>query len=188
MQEAETQQFEAFAQARRPVLVKLARRLCAGGGIDSEDLVQETLERAYRNFDRLAGEPEAAVSVWLSKTLSNRFLDHCRRRRTEVLGIPALRVVQDNEVTVDPEPLERWKRVSPEAFQRAIARLREPWRQVYELHRAGLRYRPISQQLRVPEGTVGRWLSEARQMLRELLEPDVLPPGAPAPERGRAER
>ncbi len=188
MDEGYQRQFEAFAQARRPVLVKLARRLCAGGGIDSEDLVQETLERAYRNFDRLVGEPEAAVSVWLSKTLSNRFLDHCRRRRTEVMGVPALRVVQNQEVSADPEPLERWKRVSPEAFQGAISRLREPYRQVYELHRSGLRYRPISQQLRVPEGTVGRWLSEARQMLRELLDSDVLPPGAPAPERGRAER
>lgn len=182
------QQFEAFAQARRPVLVRLARRLCAGGGIDSEDLVQETLERAFRNFDRLAGEPEAAVSVWMSKTLSHRFLDHCRRRRTEVLGIPALRVVQNQEVSADPEPLERWKRVSPEAFQRAISRLREPWRQVYTLHASGLRYRPISQQLGVPEGTVGRWLSEARQMLRELLEPEVPSAGAPAPERGRAEQ
>lgn len=171
MDEGLHRQFDEFARARRPGLLKVARRLCAGGGIDPEDLVQETLERAYRHFDRLVGENGGAVSVWLSTTLSNRFLDHCRRRRTEVLGAPALRVVQGDS-TGEPVPLEQWERVSRDDFQRAIDQLRPPQvREAYRLHASGLRYRAIAQQLRAPEGTVGRWLSEARQALRELLAP-----------------
>ncbi|AKQ64532.1 RNA polymerase sigma-70 factor, ECF subfamily [Myxococcus hansupus] len=166
-------QFEAFARARRPGLLRIARRLCAGGGIDPEDLVQETLERAYRNFDRLEGENAGAVSVWLSTTLSNRFLDHCRRRRTEVLGAPMLRLVQDVDAQGEAAPLERWERVSRDEFQRAIDQLRPPHlREAYRLHVAGLRYRAIAQQLRSTEGTVGRWLTEARQALRRLLGDD----------------
>ncbi|MCE9667658.1 RNA polymerase sigma factor [Myxococcus stipitatus] len=163
-------QFEAFARARRPGLLRLARRLCAGGGVDPEDLVQETLERAFRHFDRLVTENAGAVSVWLSTTLSNRFLDHCRRRRTEVLGVPALRVVQPQEVPGEPAPLEQWTRVSREELLNAVDQL-EPahLREAYRLHVAGLRYRAIARQLDAPEGTVGRWLSEARQALRGLL-------------------
>ncbi|MCP3140257.1 RNA polymerase sigma factor [Pyxidicoccus xibeiensis] len=172
MDEGQHRQFDEFTRARRPVLLKVARRLCAGGTIDPEDLVQETLERAYRHFDKLAGENAGAVSVWLSTTLSNRFLDHCRRRRTEVLGAPALRVVQ-GDMTGEPVPLEQWEQVSRDDFQKAIDQLRPPHlREAYKLHASGLRYRAIAQQLSAPEGTVGRWLSEARQALRELLAPD----------------
>ncbi|MCP3057883.1 RNA polymerase sigma factor [Myxococcus sp. K38C18041901] len=172
MDDGQHRQFDAFARSRRPGLLRLARRLCSGGGIDPEDLVQETLERAYRNFDRLVAENPGAVSVWLSTTLSNRFLDHCRRRRTEVLGAPALRVVQDLESSGEPAALEQWEQVSREDFQRAIDKLRPPHLQeAYRLHVAGLRYRAIAQRLDAPEGTVGRWLSEARQALRGLLTP-----------------
>jgi RNA polymerase sigma-70 factor, ECF subfamily len=181
MDEGQHRQFDEFARARRPGLLRVARRLCAGGGIEPEDLVQETLERAYRHFDKLVGENAGAVSVWLSTTLSNRFLDHCRRRRTEVLGAPALRVVQGDS-TGEPEPAEQWERVTKDDFQRAIDRLRPPHvRQAYLLHASGLRYRAIAQQLRAPEGTVGRWLSEARQALREMLTPGDVP------REGRAE-
>jgi RNA polymerase sigma-70 factor (ECF subfamily) len=175
MDEVQHRQFDGFARARRPGLLRVARRLCAGGDIDPEDLVQETLERAYRHFDRLVGENAGAVSVWLSTTLSNRFLDHCRRRRTEVLGAPALRVVQGDS-TGEPMPAEQWERVTRADFQRAIDQLRPPHlREAYRLHASGLRYRAIAQQLRAPEGTVGRWLSEARQALRELLTPGEAP-------------
>ncbi|NOJ80506.1 RNA polymerase subunit sigma [Myxococcus xanthus] len=163
-------QFDAFARARRPALVRIARRLCSGGAIDPEDLVQETLERAYRHFDKLMAENAGAVSVWLSTTMSNRFLDHCRRRRTEVMGAPMLRLVQDLDAEGEAAPQERWERVSRDEFQRAIDQLRPPHlRDAYRLHVAGLRYRAIAQQLRSTEGTVGRWLTEARQALRELL-------------------
>jgi RNA polymerase sigma-70 factor (ECF subfamily) len=165
--------FEAFARARRQGLLRLAMRLCAGSGTDPEDLVQETLERAYRNFDRLEGQPAGAVAVWLSTTLSNRFLDHCRRRRTEVMGQPALRVVQDLATAGEPMALERWEQVTRAEFERAIEALPEPQRTAYRLHAAGLRYRAISQKLDgVPEGTVGRWLTEARQALRTWLSPE----------------
>ena len=171
MDDGQHRQFDEFARARRPGLLRIARRLCAGGGIEPEDLVQETLERAYRHFDKLVGENAGAVSVWLSTTLSNRFLDHCRRRRTEVLGAPALRVVLV-DVTGEPEPVEQWARVTRDDFQRAIDQLRPPHlREAYLLHASGLRYRAIARQLRAPEGTVGRWLTEARQALRALLTP-----------------
>ncbi|WP_342382056.1 RNA polymerase sigma factor [Myxococcus stipitatus] len=181
MDDGQHQQFDAFARSRRPGLLRLARRLCVGGGIEAEDLVQETLERAYRNFDRLVTENPSAVSVWLSTTLSNRFLDHCRRRRTEVLGAPSLRVVQTPEVSGEPTPMEQWEQVSREDFLRAIEQLRPPQiREAYRLHVAGLRYRAIAEQLDAPEGTVGRWLSEARKALRELLT------GGASPGEGRA--
>jgi RNA polymerase sigma-70 factor (ECF subfamily) len=164
--------FEQFARGMRPVLLSLAKRLCGQGGTDPEDLVQETLERALRHYDMLAGQPEPVGRAWLCRALHNRFLDLCRRRRTEVMEEPKLRLLGAATEGPDEAAAEAWERISEEDFRAAIARLPNPRvREAYELHVAGHRYRAIAQRMAVPEGTVGSWLFQARKELRALLRP-----------------
>jgi RNA polymerase sigma-70 factor (ECF subfamily) len=160
---------DAFVQRFRPHLVVLARRACASSGMDPEDLVQETLERALENFDWLAAQTEAGCRAWLATTLSNRFIDGCRRRRTEVLGIPGLRVVQFHSDFPDDVVEEQWASVSEADLREAVKALDPKPRRVFELHSAGKRYREISEELQIPMGTVGSVLSEARRRLKALL-------------------
>ncbi len=165
-------QFEAFARRHQLLLRGLARKLCGQGGLDPEDLVQETFERALRHFDVLASQGEGNQRAWLCTALHNRFLDMCRRRRTEVMEQPELRLLRSQQETAPVEDSrEKWERISLEDFRAAIGRLKPNLREVYEMHAGGLKYRLIAQKLGVPEGTVGSWLFQARKELNELLTP-----------------
>lgn len=175
----ERRHFEAFIQRHRPSLLAVARRLCARGILDPEDLVQEAFERALPEFGHLKDRTEAACAAWLCTTMTNRFLDHCRRQRTEVRGLPHLALVQDLPVTGDGDQ-ENWELVGNDAFQAAIEQLKPHLRDAYKLHAEGRRYQAIAEHFNVPVGTVGSWLTLARRDLRELLLPSV----AVARERG----
>lgn len=164
--------FETFARQHQPLLRGLARKLCGHGGPDPDDLVQETFERALRHFNVLAPQSEGAHRAWLCTTLRNHFLDLCRRRRTEALELPRLRVLSNPPETSPEAPTrELWERVSEENLRWALSQLKPQLREVYEMHMVGLKYRAIAQKLGVPEGTVGSWLFQARKELKELLLP-----------------
>ncbi|XXF81560.1 RNA polymerase sigma factor [Myxococcaceae bacterium GXIMD 01537] len=164
--------FETFARRHQLLLRGLARKLCGQGGPDPEDLVQETFERALRHFDLLAPQAEGAQRAWLCTALHNRFLDLCRRRRTEALEQPELRLLRSQqELAPEEQAREKWERITEHDFRAAIGQLKPNLREAYELHAAGLKYRAIAQKLGVPEGTVGSWLFQARKDLNELLTP-----------------
>ena len=67
--------FQRLAAAELPALYSLARRLVRDG---AEDLVQETLIRAYRSFGTL--KEDEAARRWLKSILVNVFRDELRRR------------------------------------------------------------------------------------------------------------
>lgn len=163
------QRAATFVREHRGLLLQLARRMCRHGKTEPEDLVQETMERALQEFERLSAMSASAVRVWLSTTLTNRFLDQCRRQRTEVMGLPSLNVVQE-QAAPDPGMIaEDWRAVSEEALQAAMRELKPRLREAYTLHASGMRYKEIAEKLGAPIGTVGSWISEARQDLRALL-------------------
>jgi len=161
--------FEDFARRERSVLLGIARKLCAGGSIDPEDLVQEALERAFRQRARLDGQPDPARRAFTRAAMTNYFLDLCRKRQTE-------RATADPGLAVEAVPApdraepEQWAAVSDEQFLAAVKKLKpDKLQQAYRLHAGGMRYREIARQLGAPEGTVGAWLTGARDQLRQLL-------------------
>jgi RNA polymerase sigma-70 factor (ECF subfamily) len=79
--------FRALAERELPRLYALARRLV---GPEAEDVVQETLLRGYRGFDRL--ENEQSGRGWLTSILVNCCRDHWRRqgRRVEQIELGAV--------------------------------------------------------------------------------------------------
>ncbi|MDN5856034.1 MAG: RNA polymerase sigma factor [Actinomycetia bacterium] len=68
--------FAAAISTELPRLHRLARRV-ACITTDPDDLVQDTLERAWRSRDRFRAESTAAT--WLHRILVNRAIDLCRR-------------------------------------------------------------------------------------------------------------
>ncbi len=153
------------------LLLGMARRLCRQGGIDPEDLVQDTLERALRQHAMLAQRGERSRRAWLCTTLYRRFLDLCRRQRTETRDGPELTVVQAPVVFHEPRAWRPWEHVTDAQLHAALGHLKPPLRAVFELHALGLRYKAIAQELGTPLGTVSCWLFQARRDLRELLRP-----------------
>lgn len=183
----EEMDFDAFIRQHRPLLLRVARRLCRHGGTEPEDLVQETLARALQDFGKLSFDGDGARQAWLCTTLTRCFFDGCRRRRTEVMGQPDLRLVHQ-PVPPPDAPRELWESVTEEQLLAAVARLREPYREAYTLHAAGRRYREIARRFGVPEGTVGGWLTEARRELKAMLSQGAPPPGASFPQDEKDKR
>ncbi|HVE81983.1 MAG TPA: RNA polymerase sigma factor, partial [Myxococcales bacterium] len=165
MTKGDRARFETFVRGSRAAMVRIARNLSrAAAALDPEDLVEETLERALRQLERGAG-PDPLTLAFATTVMTNRYIDLCRKRRSEAAAVPP----------PEPEPEEehseeRWRGVGDEQLVKAIQALQPPRvREAYQLHAQGMRYRQIAERLHVPEGTVGSDLSEARKQLRRML-------------------
>jgi RNA polymerase sigma-70 factor (sigma-E family) len=64
--------FEAFVTARGSALLRTAVLLSAGSRHDAEDVLQSALERAYRQWRRIDGDPEPYVRRILVNLVINR--------------------------------------------------------------------------------------------------------------------
>jgi len=78
-QVAAKEAFQALARANLPALYATGRRLA---GDDAEDLVQETLLRAFRSFGTL--KDREAGSGWLKAIMVNTFRDRLRKQSRSV--------------------------------------------------------------------------------------------------------
>jgi RNA polymerase sigma-70 factor (ECF subfamily) len=162
------QSFVDFVRKHQSTLYGLALRL-SGNTADAADLVQDTLERAYRSYGQLpSGANERA---WAAAILHNRFIDGCRRRKRTPIHEP----VEEVHAIAEAEPIPpAWLDISPEQVRAALAQIGDEFRVVYELATAHNRsYKEIAAQLSLPAATVGTRLIRARRKLRRLLTPLV---------------
>jgi RNA polymerase sigma-70 factor (ECF subfamily) len=132
---------------------------------DALDLVQDTLERALRNFSQF--QPGTNVKLWLFRIMYNLFVDRYRRRSHE-LGYESIDLY--DLAAPEPDAPAEWEGVETREVLDALERLEPRFRAVLELHFTEKRsYRDISEQLGIPTGTVGTRLLRARQKIRHLL-------------------
>ena len=150
----------------RPYLVAMALRLrCAPG--DAHDVVQDVLERAYRNAGQLhqVRNPRS----WLTALLHRRFIDLYRRRRLERENTAPLESA--GEVAfMGPSDAPAWSTITPEQLAQAVDHLENEFRSVYVMHALERRsYKEIAERLGIPVATVGSRMNRARHKLRGLL-------------------
>jgi RNA polymerase sigma-70 factor (ECF subfamily) len=149
----------AFARLVTPEISRLhgAARTLTHGGDAAEDLVQDTLVRAYRALCRFDGRHPRA---WLLTILRNVFYKDARRiRAVPVADVPAI-TEDDTSAVIDFD----------DALRRALATLPEAQRDVVTLVDVeGLSYAETAAALGVPAGTVMSRLHRARHKLREQL-------------------
>ena len=86
------QEFALLTEGQTDRLGLLARRL-APPGLDPDDLLQDTLERAWRSYDTL--QDREAVGAWLRMIMVNRVRDEARRGR--LVSFTALQDVPEPE-------------------------------------------------------------------------------------------
>jgi RNA polymerase sigma-70 factor (ECF subfamily) len=154
--------FAALARAHTGTLEAVARQLCRVAAT-AADLVQDTLERAWRHLDALQDDERARA--WLVRILRNAWLDQLRRRRAEVP------LDETHEAACAPadEP-SWWEQITAEDLRRAIEQLAEPYRTVAVLHDVeGRSYREIARLLGIPNATAATQLHRAHVRLRALL-------------------
>lgn len=145
---------------------------------DAEDLVQESLLRAYKAIDSFDGRYPRA---WLLTILRNTERNRHRRRRPELLNDPDS--IEDRGPRTDSDEVERHAEGTEfdEAVSAALAQLPENFRRVAELVDVdGLSYQEAADVLGVPLGTIMSRLHRARRRIREQLIPQGYGPGAAA--------
>lgn len=142
---------------------------------DAEDLVQESLLRAYKAIDSFDGRYPRA---WLLTILRNTERNRHRRRRPELLSDPD--IAEERGPRTESDEVERRAEDSEfdTAVTAALAQLPENFRRVVELVDVdGLSYQEAADLLDVPLGTVMSRLHRARRRIRELLVPAGFGPG-----------
>jgi len=156
------QAFEAEAMPHAASLLRAARNITRDASV-AEDLLQETLLRAWRYFDRF--EEGTNCKAWLFRIMLNLWPRLGKKRSAQNRASVPL----DERHAAEPEPtssdfLERSQ------VRRAFDALPQEQRIVLQLAIVdGFTSRELSEMLSLPIGTVMSRLSRGRAALRERL-------------------
>lgn len=166
--------FRRYVEPEIEVLVRVAQTL-TGSWADAEDVVQDTLVRAWRAADRFDG---AHPRAWLLTILRHTYLNSRRRQRPDLVAdagtLEGHRPAFGAAAGADPEQRHVEREFSA-GLDAAIAALDGRYRTVLLLIDVDqLSYAETAAVLGVPVGTVMSRLSRARDKLRRHLR--AVPP------------
>ena len=167
--------FEREALVHLDSLYRVALRL-TGNPAEADDLVQETMLRAYRARDRF--EPGTSIRAWTTTILRRVFLTgaiNAKRRGLQndtdagrPLDVARSRVQPPSDEPLDVRSLGE---ELEDAVKQALDRVPEVYRTSFFLSVVRrLSCEEIGEQLRVPAGTVMSRIHRARERLRGDLD------------------
>jgi RNA polymerase sigma-70 factor (ECF subfamily) len=168
--------FEREVVPLRDVLYRQAFRM-SHNHADAEDLVQETVMRAYTHFDSFRSDTN--LKAWLLRILTNAYINSYRKKRrqpaqysTESLtdqylteanarsAASELRSAEDHALDLLPDnDIKAAMQALPGIFREVV----------YYADVEGFRYKEIAALTNVPHGTVMSRLHRGRKQLRVLL-------------------
>ena len=137
---------------------------------DAEDLVQDTLLRAYRVIERFDGRYPRA---WLLTIMRNAQLNRVRRKRPELMRDPDEQMARMADESADAADAETQviDQTLAAPIELALNSLSEKFRTVVELVDINeLSYKEAAEVLDIPVGTVMSRLHRARRNIRQHLE------------------
>jgi len=162
-------EFEREVLPHIEMLQRYALRLTLNSS-KAEDLLQETIMRAHRFFDRF--EAGTNIKAWLFKIMKNLFINMYRSSQRAGVSLP----LQDNEGKIWDLPSstnveeELMNKILPDEVEKAVEHLPEIFREAVKLaDLEGLSYLEIADALEIPLGTVRSRISRGRSMLRREL-------------------
>lgn len=163
-----TDMIRRLMDAHGPVLLASITRMVRDRAL-AEDIVQETLVRAWRNLEQLDIDRELAVRGWLLRVARNIAVDKFRARQSR----PA-EVAESAALTVGiPDPSDALVRSLQ--IEAALAKLCEAHRSVLrECYFHGRTLSETAKVLGIPVGTVKSRLFSALRKLREQLEDESI--------------
>ena len=160
--------FDRYVVPEIEVLYRVARSITRNP-TDAEDLVQDTMLRAYKAILRFDGRHPRA---WLLTIMRNAQINRVRRKRPELLRDPDSameRLADEDSGDVGPEGVV--DATFDAAVENAVGALPDKFRAVVELvDIQGLSYQEAADALGVPTGTIMSRLHRARTRIRKHLE------------------
>lgn len=157
-------------------LYRFAYRL-AQNERDAEDLVQDTLLRAYTKFDQF--QTGTSPQAWLLVILRSIFINKYRKKKREgtqvsiedmASGVERLQPVDHKDLPSTPEDF-LFRDVLDAELRSALLKLPQHYQEVIILvDMEELSYREVSDVLSIPQGTVMSRLHRARKTLQAQLQ------------------
>lgn len=162
-----TKRFDEFVLPELDVLYRTAWSLTRSDA-DAQDLVQDTLLRAYRAIERFDGRHPRA---WLLTIMRNANINRVRKKKPDLLDDPDATFERSTEfaerehpesLVVDP--------VFDATVAQALTELPDIFQEIVELvDLNGLAYQEAADALGIPVGTVMSRLHRARKRIRDRL-------------------
>ena len=176
-QRGDSDAFRVLVERHSRILYRLAYRL-TGDSHSAEDVVQETLFRAYKQIKRFDGR--AAFGTWIHRIAVNCALDVVRSRQRRREAAPVA-TNEDDDFQLSSLPAagpspERTAQSTQirELLQKAMADLSDMERCAFTLrHHDGLGIEEISQALGVQPNAAKHSIFRALRKLRSALEPSL---------------
>lgn len=129
----------------------------------AEDVVQETMVKAWRSLGEFRGD--SSTRTWVLRIAHNTAIDVLRRRREQAMAPEDLHDATDG-TTLDDPARRAAGRAEMELLREALASLDELSRSIVVLREIeGLSYQEIADTLEVPVATVKTRLLRARRTL-----------------------
>ena len=159
---------EEFEKVVLPYLAYLYRVsfcLVRGNKEDREDLVQETIIKAYKSFHQLNHFDKCRA--WITSILYNTFINKYRREMDNPVMLQSI----EETLVYQQDPEKRiLEKARYEEVLKALSELPEEYRTVIIFSdMQDLSYNEITEILGVPMGTVRSRLSRGRRLLRAKL-------------------
>lgn len=134
---------------------------------DANDLLQETLFKAYRNRDKF--REGTNLSAWLYTIMKNAFITRYQkiaRQKTFVDSTEDMHFLNSAE-PVDNDALVN---MSMEELDKLINRLEDRFREPFLMYFRGFKYQEISERLDLPLGTIKNRIHVARKDLQYMIQ------------------
>jgi RNA polymerase sigma factor (sigma-70 family) len=143
---------------------------------DADDLTIEAFGKAFRNLKQYT--PDYAFSTWLFKIATNNCIDFIRKKRKMTVSLDKGFDTDDGgEMTLEvrsnqPDPEEHMMKKQNVVMMRdVVERLKPRYRRLVELRYFQERsYEEISDELKLPLGTVKAQLFRAREFLYQIMK------------------
>jgi len=169
--------FEQLAKSHMSALYNMALRLTRNPS-EAEDLVQDTLLRAYRFFNRY--EQGSNFKAWVFKILKNSFINRYRKDQQIPETVDFSAIEEGLERLVDESYREGGAPADPEQvflsgvvdheIEEALQSLPEEYRMVFLMAvQQEMSYKEIAAALSIPIGTVMSRLHRARRLMQARL-------------------
>jgi len=177
---ADVETFEALVARHHTRFYRAAYRM-TGNEQEAEDLLQEALLEAFRDFHRF--RPGTRFDHWVLRIMTHTYIDGRRKRRVQAvwsLDSPPEEVQTEYllaDGASDPQRLLDRAQLE-EPVQNALDSLSSEHRTILVLADIeGMSYEEIARVLRIPVGTVRSRLHRARERMRQMLAPVLRPAG-----------
>ena len=151
-----------FSKFLRPFALRLTR-----DSDDANDLVQDTLVKAYTNREKYADGTN--LKAWLFTIMKNTFITQYQRmvrRNTFIDTTENLHFINSNESLQDNGAIASFMR---EDIEKALELTDEMYRLPFLMYFQGFKYHEIAEELNLPIGTVKNRIHIARKELKQML-------------------